>query len=465
MSWLMVSQIINSICAFIWTILITRYLGPSEYGIYGSALSFAGLLVILTDLGISSYVIRVISTDFNKEEYYLRTSFTLTLLLSILYVIIMLFLLKILGWNNYRTFICMLFVFENIIIRFSSIAYVSFQAHEELKYQSISKIITTFFSFILVLLVLLGDSGLTGVAFAFLIANIIAFIYTMIMLIKHFVKPKFVYNISFYKKLILGGIPFALGSIFYSIYYSIDVLMIAQFIGTYETGLYNAAYKLISVLTLFYTIYTTAVYPVIVKLFDDDDDNLLNMSLVKSMKFLLVITVPIAVFTCLYSYDIINIYGPDFIEAGGVLNILVWTVCFLFVNGSCSSVLYVSFEEYTVTKILGISAIFNVLLNLFLIPHYSIYGAAVATVLSEILIFVLEMNSIRKINQLPNRHFVFDVFNICFASGILGIILYYLNLNLWFAMPISIVVYLVLLILIKIFDDDDKFIIKQIINK
>lgn len=464
MSWLMVSQIITSICAFVWTILITRYLGPSEYGIYGSAQSFSGLLVIIADLGVSSYVIRVISTDFTKEEYYLRNCFTLTIFLSILYLVLVLFLLKICGWDSYMTFICILFVFENIIIRFSSIAYISFQAHEELKYQSIAKIITTIFSFLLILLVLLGDSGLTGVALAFLIANFISFIYIMIKLIKHFVKPKLVFNYSFYKKLIIGGIPFAFGSIFYLIYYSIDILMITQFIGTYETGLYNAAYKLISVLTLFYSIYTTAIYPVMVKLFEDDA-NLLNMSLIKSMKYLLAITVPIAVFTCLYSYDIINIYGPEYIKAGGVLNILVWTVCFLFVNGICSSVLYVSFKEYTVTKIFGIAAVFNVVLNLFLIPHYSLYGAAVATVLSEILIFVLEMNSIRKINQLPDRHFVFDVFKICFVSGILGIILYYLNLNLWFAIPVSIGVYLLLLILIRIFDDDDKFIIKQIINK
>ena len=32
MSWLMVSQILTSVCAFVWTILSARYLGPSEYG-------------------------------------------------------------------------------------------------------------------------------------------------------------------------------------------------------------------------------------------------------------------------------------------------------------------------------------------------------------------------------------------------------------------------------------------------
>ena len=32
MSWLMFSQIITSVCAFVWTILTARYLGVSDYG-------------------------------------------------------------------------------------------------------------------------------------------------------------------------------------------------------------------------------------------------------------------------------------------------------------------------------------------------------------------------------------------------------------------------------------------------
>ena len=39
MSWLMISQIIASICGFIWTILMARYLGVNDYGIIGFATS------------------------------------------------------------------------------------------------------------------------------------------------------------------------------------------------------------------------------------------------------------------------------------------------------------------------------------------------------------------------------------------------------------------------------------------
>ena len=145
MSWLMVSQIVNSLLAFIWTILITRYLGPTEYGVYGSTLSFAGLFLIITDLGISSYVIRTVSTDFDKEEYYLKNVFSLTIFLAVLYLIVVLIVLQVLGWNNYMTFFCLLFAFENIIVRFSATFGISYQVHEELKY-SVEEFVEELFS-------------------------------------------------------------------------------------------------------------------------------------------------------------------------------------------------------------------------------------------------------------------------------------------------------------------------------
>ena len=67
MGWLMVSQIIASICAFFWTILIARYLGPSEFGIMGTAVSVSSTFIFLADFGISSYIIRAISTDMDHE--------------------------------------------------------------------------------------------------------------------------------------------------------------------------------------------------------------------------------------------------------------------------------------------------------------------------------------------------------------------------------------------------------------
>lgn len=57
MSWLMFSQIITSVCAFVWTILTARYLGVSDYGLLGTATSFATIFGVCADLGVTTYIV------------------------------------------------------------------------------------------------------------------------------------------------------------------------------------------------------------------------------------------------------------------------------------------------------------------------------------------------------------------------------------------------------------------------
>lgn len=464
MGWMMISQIIVSVCAFVYTIFTAQYLGPSDYGIFGAAVSSAALFGLIIDFGLQTYLVRAISTDFDNEHKYLDNAISLKLFLSILYVLIIYLALSLLGWNSKLVMISLLIGIENVIKSYHAVLFTSFQAHEKMKYQAITNILINVFTLIFIFIITYTDFALLGVVFAYIFANVIALIYEVWALRKHIIKPKLSFDLQMYKKLLKAGFPFALTGLFYTIYYSIDLVMITQFSTSYATGLYNSAYKLITVLTLFYTIYSSVVFPVMSKLFKEEKD-LLNFSLNKSIKYLLLVTIPISVFTLFYGYDIIMIYGADYVEAGGVIKILIWTVCFLFVNGACSLVLNSSHKEYSVTKIYSIAAVFNVVLNLILIPKYDVYGASVATVLSEILILILELYMLRKINQLPNRHLVYDTAKICFASVILGVVLYVLDLNMWIAIAVSVIVYFTVILLVRTVDQDDKLIIQQILSR
>ena len=464
MSWMLIAQIIVSILSFIWTIMVAQYLGPSEYGIFGTAISFSNLFLVISDLGVGTYIIRSISTDLENENNYINNAFSLSLFLSVLYLVIVLVVLLGLGWDNLIILSCLLYAIVNVIGRFVGVLVIPFQVHEQMKFQAINNIISNVSTFIVLMLVIFTSLGLFGVISAYIISGIISFLYVFFTVRKHYFHLEFSFNPSFYKELIKCGIPFAITTVFATIYYSIDMVMITQFVGTYDAGLYNAAYKLLSFLTIFYSIYTTVIFPVLSKLFKDSKD-LLKLGFAKSSKYLTVVSIPIAVFTCFYSYDIINIYGSEFVSAGPIMNILIWTICFIFINGNAGAVLNAAHKEYSVTKICGAAALLNVVLNLIFIPKFSYYGASVATVLSEALVFILCMYVLKKIDQLPDKHLLYDILKICFASGILAIALYFLNLNLWLAIPVSIVVYFAALIILKTPDDEDKLILKQILNR
>ena len=64
-----------------------------------------------------------------------------------------------------------------------------------------------------------------------------------------------------------------------------------------------------------------------------------------------------------------------------------------------------------------------------------------------------------------NKHLCFDLGKIFLSTGILGIALFFLKLNMWIALPVGIIIYLVITYIFKLFDDDDMFIIKEALGK
>ncbi|MDO5848687.1 MAG: flippase [Methanobrevibacter sp.] len=465
MSWLMASQIITSILSFIWTIMIARYLGVSDYGIFGFAVSLSGMFAVLGDYGIGTHIVRSIATDYNLAKDYLGNAIPLKMFLNISYFGVIFILLVIWHSSTLVIYITMLYVLESVIKSFCNLFYGTFQAHEKGKYQAIASIILSLLSFGFIMGAIYFNLGLSGITWAYVAANAITLLYTLNALIRHIVKPKIQFDFKFWKQLLIWGVPFALYSIFYTVYYSIDIVMLTQMVGDFATGIYNATYKLISVLTLFYGIYTAVIFPVMSKQFKSEK-KLLLASFEKSTKYLSMVTIPICIACLFYSTDIIQfIYGHQYDQAAAVLEILIWTVCFLFINGAASTALNASHREYSVTKIYLGAAITNVALNLVLIPRYSYMGAATATVLSEIVILVLALFVLGKVGIKVSRHLVFDVCKIIISSLALGVVLYFLNLNMWIAIPVSIAVYLVFLIVTRTFDDSDRHIIKQIIGR
>ena len=180
----------------------------------------------------------------------------------------------------------------------------------------------------------------------------------------------------------------------------------------------------------------------------------------------MLVIIPLAVATVFYSADIIQlIYGNEYNGAASALSILIWTVCLLFISGAANTLLNASHKEVTVTKIYAVAALFNIILNLFMIPQFTYNGAAMTTVLSDVLIVIIQFYIIYKLGHRPNRKLYLDIVKIIAGSVVLGIALYILNLNMWVAIPVGIIIYLAAITLLRFFDKDDKYVIKEILGK
>ena len=465
MSWLFISQIVASICAFIWTVLMARYLGVTKYGIFGFATSLTSILMVTTDLGLNTHIVRHIATDYDSAPKYLGNAIPLKCIFGVGTMILTLIILILMKTDELTYTVTLLFTIEMVLKTLTYLLNGSFQAFEEGKYQGIENTLLHVILLIFILITIFCDFDIIGIAISYILANAIAFIYAYYALEKHVTKPKFELDFPFCKEITRLSLPFAIISLLYVIYYSIDIVMLTNMVGPYASGIYNATYKLISVLTLFYSVYTAVIFPVMSKFFNDDEAMLL-ISFEKSIKYLMLAIIPIAVATVFYSNDIIHvIYGHKYDAASSVLCILIWTVCLLFISGATTTLLNASHKEVAVTKIYAIAAIFNIVLNFFMIPLLSYNGAAITTVLSDLLIVVIQVYVIYKLGHRPNRKLYSDLIKIIIGSIILGIALYFLNINMWLAIPVGIIIYLAAVWVLRVFDSDDLYIIKEILGR
>ncbi len=461
-SWMMVSQIITGLCAFIWSIIIARYLGVNDFGILSFGVSFNCLTTVLLDLGLTTYSIRDMSRDTDLISEYIGRLIPLKILLGIFTFVLTLIILILMGYDHISIEVTLILVFQIFFMSLGSLIGGAFQALRKLKYSSISGIIYSLVQLSMILIGVYLDLGLIFITCAYVAGYLVQVIYLYIELRKY-QKPKIEVNISFWKKCLKFSLPFALTALFYSIYYSIDVVMLSYLVGDVATGLYNSAYKIISVLNTFFPIYQAVVFPLMSKMFNNSDD-LMKLSFNKSIKYLLLILLPLSLGIIAYTDQIVVlVYGNAYIASSTIMRILIWTVILLFVNGAITTLLNASNKEVSVTKIYAAASIFNVLLNILLISVYNYNGAALATVISEIFILLLMYYVVRNTKYCPERGIWKDIVKIVIASVVMFAALQFVG-NMWVGFVVGVVVYGVVVLALRILDDDDKYLIKEIIN-
>ncbi|AMK15569.1 flippase [Methanobrevibacter olleyae] len=464
-SWVASSQLIVNICAFLWTIAIARYLGVNDYGILSFAISFTVLLGMGTDIGMSTYTTRKLSQDKSKTQKFINNLIPFKIILSLVIFILTALILFLWGYNKLTIEVALIISIETIFICMIKFIGGVFQAYENQKINSIGEIITSVLLLLFTLLIVVLDLGLVAVALSYALAYLAFLIYMVLNMNRSFGIPKFEFDLSFWKDIAIKSIPFGLSIFFYTVYFSIDVVMIKFLSGNYATGIYNAAYKIVSVFVAFYVIYQYVIFPLMSKLYAENT-NLLKVSFEQSFKYSLLILLPINIGVYLYSPYIINlIYSSKYALASPAMQILIWTVVFLFINGVATSLLNSIGKELSVTKIYLVTAIFNIILNYLTIPIWSYIGASITTVLSEILILVLMLCSISKTEYRPDFLLLKTIIKLIICGFILFIVLYLINVSLWLAIPIGLIVYILALIITKTIDDTDKYIINELLKR
>lgn len=377
-------KLISISIAFLQGIIIARYLLPEGRGIIAIYLAVINMLLPLSELGIKQSSSYFLSKMKYKIEKIVNTQ-TITLIISSFLTIILLFL--IFTFRELDNPIILLFIFLAIPLRI----YISFTTAYGLSNREINKIniiqfilIITDFIFVCIFFILLS----LKVEYYFLsyfLASLCAAIYTYIWL-KNKYKITFKLNFNEYKKeslnIVKKGITYALPLFIIGLNYSLDLLILDFYVNKKLIGIYAVGVSLAVLIWQLPTILSLLIFSYSVS---TKDEKQFSLNLWNKSKLLMLILIPIAIIlTYILKFVIPIIYGEAFTNSYQVILYLMpgvyFMIAFKLLNGDLAARGYPHIALY----IFSIGVILNILLNILLIPIYSINGAAIASTISYI---------------------------------------------------------------------------------
>jgi O-antigen/teichoic acid export membrane protein len=171
------------------------------------------------------------------------------------------------------------------------------------------------------------------------------------------------------------------------IYNKIDIIMLEKMTGSTEVGYYSGATKFIYPFMFISGAFMTAIFPKLAKHSEEQDKfkNIQNLAIY----YLGGIGILLSTSLFLSSDLIFQIFFGDKYDASiGVFKILVWYLAIVFIYGPISNSLVAKNRVKFLVYLNLFMIILNVVLNFFLIPEYQAKGAAIATIICEILILI-----------------------------------------------------------------------------
>jgi O-antigen/teichoic acid export membrane protein len=252
------------------------------------------------------------------------------------------------------------------------------------------------------------------------------------------------------------GLPFLIYGVLGVIYYRLDTVLLSLMTNAQVVGWYGAGYRIFDTLIFLPSlIISTVMYPVFSKL-SITSEATLKLAVEKSLNFLLVCAAPIATVLVVGASSVIGFFyhRPEFSHSIRVLEALGPGLFFLYINTVFTTILISIKQEKKITVMAAVALVFNLGMNLLLIPLYKQVGSAMVTTLTELLLLCIA------IPLTPRRLLPTGSIPVAAKAGIAAVAMTLVirlmkTLSLIYMLPVAMLVYLLLATLLGVIPRED----------
>lgn len=464
--------IITYLLRFFLKVIISRYFGPANYGLFSLGEMILNFALIFSLLGFQNGIIKYVAHyaalgDKSRIKGAFFTAFKSSLMVSIFISFILIIFSKILANSIFKIselrFIIVVFAIAlpfNAILMIITNTIIAFKKPE---YNLISNSLGRDLSnLVIVLVIILIGGTILHVSFAYLFSVIIAFLISYYILNIKFskifnFKINSIYN---YKQMLFYSMPLFFSGIFVNIMSWTDTFFLGFLRDSYDVGIYNVAMPLAASLALISSAFSNIFFPMMTEFRALNKFSQLRHTYVVILRWILMISLPFVLIIILFPKIILQLFfGSEFISGSLVLIIIILAYFFKGLTGPCTQMLMAFDKIKMIFYVNSISAILNILFNIILIPIYGLIGAAIATAVSivirQLILFILANKLINlKLNIL--NYYKILIASLVALMPLIVLSLFGKSLIIFFvSVLIFVLIYLVGLILFKAFNNDD----------
>lgn len=400
LAWLFSDKLLRMGVGLFVSIWVARYLGPEDFGLLSFAIAFVSIFGALSNLGLPGIVVRDIVSEPERSLETLGSSFVLQIASGITAFTLLLVVIPMLRPYDRSAISVVIIIGLTLLFKASESIKYWFESQVQSKYAVWAE--NSVFLATAVMKVGLIIVGASLLAFAW-----ITFVEALLAAILLFAMYEWAggrirawqFSSTRAKTLLKHSWPLILSGLAVMVYMRIDQIMLGQMLNDKAVGIYSAAVR---VSEAWYFIPMAIVGSVFPALLDakKTSEALYLEKFQKLYDTLVVIALVVAIpVTFLANQIVVGLFGQEYLEAGTILSIHVWTALFVFLGVASGKWFLAENRQLLAFHRVFVGMWVNIALNLMWIPQYGGVGAAMATLISQVVAALL-IDAVRKETRL-----------------------------------------------------------------
>lgn len=461
------SQLVVKASNTVLFILLGRWVGPAEAGVFNLGVTCLTVVVALSAWGLHELLVREVASRKEQSKRYLSYYLVLRLVLALgMYGLLLLFLGLELPYGEHTQQVIRVLgigVFPEALFVMGQALFIG---HERLAVPTWAALLNGVAKIIGGWWVLSQGGDALGLAWVIVLStslSLVVFVPALFHLFRQIPQHPLHWSKAFALQQLRFTPGFIVIGFFTTLDFQLDAFLISLYLNETELGWYGAAQTIMLGFWMMPTALRTAIYPLMARYLQESPEKL-PVLYERTNRYIFVVGLPICAGTTLLAPVLIRlIFADQFDPAVPALQLMIWSVLFSFLTVPNARLMLIHNRQNEASWATVWSMAANLAFNLWLIPDYGIMGAGLTRTLASLVMFIVLYLYVQR--RLLRQSIFPLLLRPALATGLLGVVVWWLqSRSLVVAVSAGILAYAIAILLLGTIPPEDQQQFRQLIH-